>query len=227
MKDTLMSEMAVPSMTDAIVSWLRDHVGEVSPVHIDGTTGTRFLWWHEVAPFLEPHATRSQAEAQQLRYQLFEQPGAKEVIRVDPYGGRVRRKAHYPRKKQPRYRAKLGKWQRALLLWLFEWDEDFQGRVNDIWPRGITVEMRLKHVVGQGIVWRPRLMAGQAGKPWTPQARASVARALQHLERRGLVERIPYGTSSRTKRVRVTTRGLKLLKSMTNPHTVMNPRRKR
>ena len=57
--------------------------------------------------------------------------------------------------------------------------------------------------------------------------RASVARALHQLERRGLIARIPYATSARTKTVRLTPRGLKLLKSWHNPYAVFKPRRKR
>ena len=161
---------------DDLLTWLRDHVGKMPPIHTDPKTGERFLWWHEVLPLLGPsmrteagQPTHAEVEADRLRVQLWQQPGAQEVVRKDLYAGRVRRKDHYPRHKQPRYQAKLGKWQTRLLVWLYEWDEDFQGRANDLWPRDISVQMRLKHVVGHGILWRPRLSLDKRGSPGPPR----------------------------------------------------------
>jgi hypothetical protein len=121
----------------------------------------------------------------------------------------LRRKSWYPRKKQPRWLAKLGCWQRLALQWLYFWDEGRQISVFPLYKKDLQANVR--RLMDTGIVWQPRRMAiggGSEGRPLTAQQRVLMSRALHGLAARGMVELIPFPGTRRTHMVKLTKRGL-------------------
>jgi hypothetical protein len=121
----------------------------------------------------------------------------------------IRRKPWYPRKKQPRWLAKLGCWQRLALQWLYFWDEGRQISVFPLYKKDLQANVR--RLMDTGIVWQPRRMAiggGQGERPLTAKQRVVMSRALHGLAARGMVELIPFPGTRRTHMVKMTKRGL-------------------
>jgi hypothetical protein len=69
--------------------------------------------------------------------------------------------------------------------------------------------------------WCPRHILGVTHwetMPWGLRERTDASRSLRRLEQRGLVERIPFDGSQRTRLVRFTPRGRKVGRRLTGPH---------
>jgi hypothetical protein len=142
-------------------------------------------------------------------------------VRLTLYTAGVRRKPWYPRKKQPRWRAKLGKVQLRILDWIWTWDYALGRCVEPIWERDPHLLKNIPLHVTEGIDWHPRRLRFPAStwdQPLPPKYRAAVSRALRGLEQRGIVERIYYPGTSRTSVVKLTPRGVKLMRSLTAPY---------
>jgi len=124
----------------------------------------------------------------------------------------LRRKPWYPRRKQPRATAKLGLAHRAILRETYRWE----WCVTD-WLKAHRVALEYDAVKAQladGMAWEPRTFRNRPEQPWTRAMAATVSRALHRLERRGLIEAIPFAGSRRTRAVRLTDRGRAVAKRL-------------
>lgn len=124
----------------------------------------------------------------------------------------------YPRTTQARYVAKLSGWQKYILKKLWHWEADL-----DAWLEthpGDTACQTVKQVREEGMDWAPRYLRNQfdAERPWTPSDRARMSRSLRRLEARGLVVRILFAHTQRTRLIRFTPRGRKVARRLTGPH---------
>jgi hypothetical protein len=131
----------------------------------------------------------------------------------------ARERRFYPRKKQARYVAKLSRWQKRILKELWWWED---GLDRWLWEHpGDSLWTDQKASREEGMDWCPRRIIGVDRWeiiPWGPRERTDASRALRRLEQRGLVERIPFNGSQRTRVVRFTPRGRKVGRRLTGPH---------
>jgi hypothetical protein len=124
----------------------------------------------------------------------------------------------YPRKKHARYVAKLSRWEKDILMKLWFWEADFDKWIET--HPGDSQLQTVKRIREAGMDWQPRRLRNQfdARRPWTPSDCARVSRAWHRLEARGLIERILFDNSHRTRLVRFTPRGRKVAKQRTGAH---------
>jgi hypothetical protein len=123
---------------------------------------------------------------------------------------------YYTRTTHRRYVAKLSRLQKSLLKKLWHWEAEL-----DTWLEthpSDTQWQTVKQMREEGMDWTPRYLYTDGTERWTPKARASVSRALSRLEARGLVERVLFDHTHRTRLIRFTPRGRTVARRLTGPH---------